>query len=67
MIIAEATKVFVLEDSPERIVWFRQRIPQAEVLTPKSGSGDEKGKDRPKHRGTMSPLNKICCFAPTGP
>ncbi len=29
MRIAETAKVFVLEDSPERIAWFRQRIPQA--------------------------------------
>ncbi len=33
MRIGEATKVFVLEDSPERIAWFRQRIPQAVVAS----------------------------------
>lgn len=29
MRIAETAKVFVLEDSPERVAWFRQRLPQA--------------------------------------
>ena len=29
MRIAETVKVFVLENSPERIAWFRQRVPQA--------------------------------------
>ena len=29
MRIAETAKVFVLEDSPERVAWFRQRVPQA--------------------------------------
>ena len=33
MRIAEIAKVFVLEDSPERIAWFRQRIPQAVVAS----------------------------------
>lgn len=33
MRIAETAKVFVLEDSPERIAWFRQRIPQAIVAS----------------------------------
>jgi CheY-like chemotaxis protein len=31
--IAETAKVFVLEDPPERIAWFRQRIPQAVVAS----------------------------------
>jgi hypothetical protein len=29
MIITETAKIFVLEDSPERIAWFGQRVPQA--------------------------------------
>ena len=33
MRIAETAKVFVLEDSPERIAWFRQRIPRAVVAS----------------------------------
>jgi hypothetical protein len=31
--IPEAAKVFVLEDSPERIKWFRWRIPQAIIAS----------------------------------
>jgi serine/threonine protein phosphatase PrpC len=31
--IPEAAKVFVLEDSPERIKWFRHRIPQAIIAS----------------------------------
>jgi len=33
MKIAKTLKVFVLEDSSERIAWFRQRIPQAVVAS----------------------------------